>query len=86
MSASLASGSGRTGLHSGQTVLAARQELTSAGILKLLDFGVAKLLDNHVGADLHTVAHEAAHVVHQREGVQLKGGVGAVACAPSIAA
>jgi hypothetical protein len=29
-------------------------------------------------ADLHTVAHEAAHVVQQRGGVQLKGGVGAV--------
>jgi len=37
---------------------------------------------NHVafaGApDLHTAAHEAAHVVQQRGGVQLKGGVGAV--------
>jgi hypothetical protein len=36
---------------------------------------------NHVvfdeGADLHTVAHEAAHVVQQRGGVQLLGGVGA---------
>lgn len=35
---------------------------------------------NHVafGAtpDLHTAAHEAAHVVQQRAGVQLKGGVG----------
>ena len=33
---------------------------------------------NHVvlgaGTDLHTVAHEAAHVVQQRGGVQLKGG------------
>jgi hypothetical protein len=28
--------------------------------------------------DLHTVAHEAAHVVQQRGGVQLKGGVGEV--------
>jgi hypothetical protein len=28
--------------------------------------------------ELHTVAHEAAHVVQQRGGVQLKGGVGAV--------
>ncbi len=28
------------------------------------------------GSDLHTVAHEAAHVVQQRGGVQLKGGVG----------
>ena len=28
-------------------------------------------------ADLYTVAHEAAHVVQQRDGVQLKGGVGA---------
>ena len=37
---------------------------------------------NHVvlggGADLHTVAHETAHVVQQRGGVQLKGGVGEV--------
>jgi len=36
---------------------------------------------NHVvlggRTDLHTVAHEAAHVVQQRGGVQLKGGVGA---------
>ena len=36
---------------------------------------------NHVvlgrAADLFTVAHEAAHVVQQRAGVQLKGGVGA---------
>jgi hypothetical protein len=35
---------------------------------------------NHIvlggNADLHTVAHEAAHVVQQRGGVQLKGGVG----------
>jgi hypothetical protein len=35
---------------------------------------------NHVvlgdNADLHTVAHEAAHVVQQRAGVQLKGGIG----------
>ena len=29
------------------------------------------------GGDLHTVAHEAAHVVQQRDGVQRKGGVGA---------
>jgi hypothetical protein len=28
--------------------------------------------------DLHTAAHEAAHVVQQQAGVQLKGGVGAV--------
>jgi hypothetical protein len=27
--------------------------------------------------DLHTAAHEAAHVVQQQQGVQLKGGVGA---------
>jgi len=37
---------------------------------------------NHVvlgrGTDLHTVAHEAAHVVQQRGGVQLKSGVGEV--------
>jgi len=36
---------------------------------------------NHVvlgtSTDLHTVAHEAAHVVQQRGGVQLQGGVGA---------
>jgi len=28
-------------------------------------------------SDLHTAAHEAAHIVQQRGGVQLKGGVGA---------
>ena len=37
---------------------------------------------NHVAfagtPDLHTVAHEAAHVIQQRRGVQLKGGVGEV--------
>jgi hypothetical protein len=37
---------------------------------------------NHVAfaraPSLHTAAHEAAHVVQQREGVQLKGGVGEV--------
>jgi hypothetical protein len=36
---------------------------------------------NHIAfrsqPDLHTAAHEAAHVVQQRAGVQLKGGVGA---------
>ena len=35
---------------------------------------------NHVAfagtPDLHTAAHEAAHVVQQRGGVHLKGGVG----------
>jgi len=30
----------------------------------------------HGSPDLHTAAHEAAHVVQQRGGVQLKGGVG----------
>ena len=30
------------------------------------------------GADLHTIAHEAAHVVQQRQGVHLSGGIGAV--------
>ena len=42
----------------------------------------AYAMGNHVvlgaGADLHTVAHEAAHVVQQRGGVQLKAGVGEV--------
>lgn len=28
------------------------------------------------GSDLHTVAHEAAHVVQQRQGVSIAGGVG----------
>jgi hypothetical protein len=32
-------------------------------------------------ADLFTVAHEAAHVVHQRGGVRLSGGVGAAGAA-----
>jgi hypothetical protein len=45
------------------------------------DMGAAGFASgNHVafaGApDLHTAAHEAAHVVQQRSGVQLKGGVG----------
>ncbi|HEX7838028.1 MAG TPA: DUF4157 domain-containing protein [Kofleriaceae bacterium] len=39
-------------------------------------------MGNHVAfagsADLHTAAHEAAHVVQQRAGVQLAGGVGQV--------
>jgi hypothetical protein len=30
------------------------------------------------GTDLHTVAHETAHIVQQRGGVHLKGGIGAV--------
>ncbi len=39
-------------------------------------------MGNHVAfgpgaADLHTAAHEAAHVIQQRAGVQLAGGVGA---------
>jgi hypothetical protein len=42
----------------------------------------AYAMGNHVvlgaGADLHTVTHEAAHVVQQRGGVQLKEGVGEV--------
>jgi hypothetical protein len=41
---------------------------------------VAFTMRNHVAfagnADLHTAAHEAAHVVQQRAGVQLAGGVG----------
>ena len=43
---------------------------------------VAFTMGNHVAfagrADLHTAAHEAAHVIQQRQGVQLAGGVGAV--------
>lgn len=34
---------------------------------------VDKYLDNSKGPDLHTAAHEAAHVVQQRAGVSLKG-------------
>ena len=34
--------------------------------------------------DLHTAAHEAAHVVQQRGGVQLKGGVGAAGDAYAV--
>lgn len=30
-------------------------------------------LDNSKGPDLHTAAHEAAHVVQQRNGVSLQG-------------
>jgi len=40
----------------------------------------AYAMGNHVAfagmPDLHTAAHEAAHVIQQRAGVQLKGGVG----------
>ena len=35
-----------------------------------------KVVLSDSGQDLHTVAHEAAHVVQQRGGVSLKGGVG----------
>jgi hypothetical protein len=42
--------------------------------------GASYTTGNHVAfreqPDLHTAAHEAAHVVQQRAGVQLKGGVG----------
>jgi len=58
--------------HVGGEAAASAQEMGAA----------AYATGNHVvlgaGTDLHTVAHEAAHVVQQRGGVQLKGGVGEV--------
>ena len=56
--------------HTGAAAAAANTALGSAAYAKGDDvaFGGAP--------DLHTAAHEAAHVVQQRGGVQLKGGVG----------
>ena len=58
--------------HVGADAAASAQEMGAA----------AYATGNHVvlgaGTDLHTVAHEAAHVVQQRGGVQLKGSVGQV--------
>ncbi len=58
--------------HTGGEAAASAQEMGAA----------AYATGNHVvlgaGTDLHTVAHEAAHVVQQRAGVHLKGGVGEV--------
>lgn len=55
----------------------------SAASASARDMGArAYATGNHVvlgeGSDLHTVAHEAAHIVQQRGGVQLKSGVGEV--------
>lgn len=51
---------------------AANQALGSSGYA----FGESVAFSGH--PDLHTAAHEAAHVVQQRAGVSLKGGVGSV--------
>jgi hypothetical protein len=56
--------------HTGAAAEAANAELGSTAYAKGTDVAFA-------GApDLHTAAHEAAHVVQQRAGVHLKGGVG----------
>ena len=51
---------------------------TSAGAMGAKAYATGDHVVLGEGSDLHTVAHEAAHVVQQRGGVQLKGGVGAV--------
>jgi len=58
--------------HTGERAAAANAELGARAYAKGNDvaFGAEP--------DLHTAAHEAAHVVQQRAGVHLKGGVGAV--------
>ena len=57
--------------HTGPEAQAASAELGASAYAKGEDIAFA-------GApDLHTAAHEAAHVVQQRAGVHLKGGVGA---------
>jgi hypothetical protein len=57
--------------HTGDAAQQATRDMGAAGFAS----------GNHVAfagtPDLHTAAHEAAHVVQQRAGVQLKGGVGA---------
>ena len=57
-----------TGAHAAVTASAMGAEAYAAGEHVVLGHNT----------DLRTVAHEAAHVVQQRGGVQLKGGVGAV--------
>ena len=56
--------------HTGSEASAAAGEMGASAYAT----GVHVVLDEH--ANLHTAAHEAAHVVQQRGGVQLKGGVG----------
>lgn len=56
--------------HTGAAATAANTSLGSTAYAKGDDIAFAGT------PDLHTAAHEAAHVVQQRGGVQLKGGVG----------
>jgi hypothetical protein len=56
--------------HTGGDAAAANQQLGSTAYAKGSDVAFAGT------PDLHTAAHEAAHVVQQRAGVSLKGGVG----------
>jgi Domain of unknown function (DUF4157) len=56
--------------HTGSAAAAANTSIGSTAYAKGNDIAFAGT------PDLHTTAHEAAHVVQQRGGVQLKGGVG----------
>lgn len=56
--------------HSDTAAVAANGSLGSTAYAKGNNIAFAR------APDLHTAAHEAAHVVQQRAGVQLKGGVG----------
>jgi hypothetical protein len=58
--------------HAGPEAKAATQELGA----KAYASGDQVAFGGGGAADLHTAAHEAAHVVQQRDGVQLAGGVG----------
>ena len=54
------------------------QAAEGAGAMGADAFAVGEHVAFAGAPDLHTAAHEAAHVVQQRGGVQLKGGVGEV--------
>lgn len=56
--------------HTGQEAAASAREIGARAYAT----GDHVVLDR--GTDLHTVAHEAAHVIQQRAGVNLRGGVG----------
>jgi hypothetical protein len=52
------------------------QAADAAGQLGAQAYAYGNSVAFNAQPDLHTAAHEAAHVVQQREGVQVKGGVG----------
>ena len=57
--------------HTGSAATAASEDLGARG------YATGNRVAFAGSPDLHTAAHEAAHVVQQRQGVHLKGGVGA---------